>query len=126
MLSYDAATGVSIAANFDYGREAVAGRTMTWQGLAAYLRISPSEWFALTPRVEYYDDQDGFTTGVGQKVKEVTVTGELKDKDGMRMRVEYRRDFSDVAFFPKKTSNRVRNQDTFTVGLIYAFSTKTP
>ena len=57
---------------------------------------------------------------------ELTVTGELKQKNGVMMRLEYRRDMSDTRFFVNRDSALVKSQDTFTVGFIYAFSTKAP
>ena len=116
---------VTLAGNYDYARDTVAGSTVTWQGVAGYVKYQANDWFALTPRVEYFDDHDGFSTGVTQKVKEGTVTAEVKGKDGILMRVEYRRDMSDVPFFIKKTGSAlVKNQDTFTVGVVYAFSSR--
>ena len=124
VVSYTAAKVVSAAVNYDYGRETVAGSGVRWQGVAGNLRIQPNAWFAFTPRAEYYDDRDGFTTGLAQKVKEITLTGETKHKDGVLMRIEYRRDFSDVPFFVKRATGTNKNQDTFTVGFVYAFSSK--
>ena len=116
---------VTLAGNYDYARDTVAGSTVTWQGVAGYVKYQANDWFALTPRVEYFDDHDGFSTGVTQKVKEGTVTAEIKGKDGILMRLEYRRDMSDVPFFIKNTATRlVKNQDTLTVGVVYAFSSK--
>jgi Putative beta-barrel porin-2, OmpL-like. bbp2 len=63
---------------------------------------------------------------MAQKIKEVTVTGELKSKEGMLFRLEYRRDFSDIGFFLKDVGTHSQNQNTFTAAPIYAFSTKTP
>ena len=126
VLSYTATPQVSLLANYDYGRDTVAGSAVTWQGFAGYLKYQPNAWFAFIPRAEYYDDKDGFTTGAAQKVKEVTVTAELKHKDGVMMRLEYRRDFSDSKFFLKKVAEPVKNQDVFTIGFVYAFSSKLP
>ena len=53
---------MSLAANYDYGRTGV-GSQRDWQGIAGYLKYQPNDWFALTPRVEYFDDKDGFATG---------------------------------------------------------------
>ena len=116
---------VTLAGNYDYARDTLAGSTITWQGVAGYVKYQANDWFALTPRVEYFDDHDGFSTGVTQKVKEGTITLEVKGKDGILMRVEYRRDMSDVPFFIKNTARAlVKNQDTFTVGVVYAFSSR--
>lgn len=122
VITYTATPTVSLAMNYDYGRDTVAGSTVTWQGVAGYLRYQPNSWFAVTPRAEYYDDPNGSTTGVVQKLKEVTLTAEFKQKDGMVLRVEYRRDMSDTPFFQTSGLNRVSHQDTLTVGMVYAFS----
>jgi hypothetical protein len=44
------------------------------------------------------------------------------------MRLEYRGDRSDVPFFIKNadTSGSTKGQNTLTVGVVYAFSTKAP
>jgi len=111
--------------DWDYDREPASGY---WgEGIGTYMRYRPNDWFALTPRAELYFDKGGFITGVRQRVKEVTVTGELTRKDGLTMMLEYRRDFSNVPYFGDADRLRVKNyQDTVTVGVVYAFSTKTP
>ncbi len=96
---------------------------MKWQGVAGYARYQPTAWFAISPRGEFFNDRDGFTSGQAQKIKEITVTGELKHKDGFLMRLEYRHDFSDIPFWLKNNRYRDR-QDTLTIGVLYSFSTK--
>ncbi len=115
---------VTLAGNYDYAKDTVAGSKVTWQGVAGYLRYQANDRFALTPRVEYFDDHDGFSTGATQKVKEATITAEVKSKDGVMMRLEYRRDMSDTPFFLKNAAQQIKNQDTLTVGIVYAFSSK--
>ena len=74
--------------------------------------------FAIVPRFEYYDDGDGdFTTGAAQKLKEFTLTADVEHSQGLMMRLEYRRDRSDVDFFAKGASAR-DNQNTFSVGWV--------
>ncbi len=122
VITYTATPTVSLAMNYDYGRDTVAASMVTWQGLAGYLRYQPNRWFALTPRAEYYDDPNGSTTGVVQTIKEVTLTTEFKPMDGVVLRVEYRRDMSDTPFFQQNALSRVNHQDTLTIGIVYAFS----
>ncbi len=124
VISYTATPTVSLAMNYDYGRDTVAGSPVTWQGVAGYLRYQPMLWFAITPRVEYYRDPNGFTTGLTQKLKETTLTLEFKQKDGVLLRTEYRRDMSDRPYFLKDVSRLVTHQDTLTVGIVYAFSSR--
>jgi hypothetical protein len=136
IVTYTANKQVSLAANYDYGQEKESGTTVKWQGIAGDLKYQANDWFALSPRVEYLDDtKGGFMTGGNAfqtrgfaasagKLKEVTITAELKHKDGVMMRIEYRGDFSDSPFFLKNLTEPVKNQHTFTVGIVYAFSTK--
>ncbi len=125
-VTYTATPQVSLMANFDVGKDTLNQVEQKWHGIGGYLKYQPNAWFALAPRYEHYWDPDGFTTGTPQTVQEVTITGELKHKDGVMMRIEYRRDFSDLAFFPKNASELSKHQDTLTIGFVYAFSTKAP
>jgi len=79
--------------------------------------------FAVIPRWEYYNGEDGFTTGAAQNVQEFRLTAEVKHSQGLIMRVEYRRDWSDIDFFTKNRRPR-DGQHTFSVGFVYAFSTR--
>jgi hypothetical protein len=111
-------------ANVDFGHDKYSGVDANWHGIGAYLKYQPNAWFALVPRYEHFQDKDGWATLVPQTLQEFTLTGEFKHKDGVMMRWEYRRDFSDVPFFLKNANTFQKNQDTFTIGVVYAFSTK--
>jgi hypothetical protein len=132
IVTYAATKKVNLAVNFDYGQDKAGGSTAKWWGIALYGKLMPNDWFAVTPRYEYYDDMDGFSTGAIQKVQEVTITTEFKHKDGFMTRAEYRHDFSDVAYFTRSetdaagtvTNSLKKNQGTFTIGFVYSFSTK--
>jgi hypothetical protein len=125
IVTYTVNKQVSLAANYDYGQDKLSGATVKWQGIAGYLKYQANDWFALSPRVEYFNDRDGVNTGVAQKLKEATVTAEFKHKDGVVMRLEYRHDWSDVPYFIKHANSLLeKNQDSFTIGFIYAFTTK--
>jgi hypothetical protein len=124
--TYTATPTVSLMANVDFGKDTISSTDVGWHGIGAYLKYQANSWFAFVPRYEHYSDPDGFTTGTAQTVQEVTLTGEFKHKDGVMMRLEYRRDFSDIPFFNKNAADTSKNQDTFTIGMVYAFSSKTP
>lgn len=117
---------VSVMANYDYGKDSIAGAGVSWQGLAGYLKVQATPWLAVVPRVEWFDDPDGFMTGTSQSMKDATITGEFKLLDGLLWRVEYRRDLSDAAVFTKKTGAAATSQSTFGMGFLYsyAFTTK--
>jgi hypothetical protein len=123
IATYTVNKQVSVAANYDYGQDKLSGAKVKWQGIAGYVKYQANDWFALSPRVEYFDDPEGFTTGIAQKAKEGTVTAEFKHKDGVVMRLEYRHDWSDLTYFVKNAGVSSK-QDTFTIGVIYAFTTK--
>lgn len=123
-VTYTASPQVALMANVDFGHDKVSGTGANWHGIGAYLKYQPNAWFALVPRYEHFQDKDGFATLVSQTVQEFTITGEFKHKDGVMVRWEYRRDFSNVPFFVKNVNTLKKNQDTLTIGFVYAFSTK--
>ena len=69
--------------NFDYGSDKLklAPRS-TWVGFGGAARFQVSNRFAMAPRLEVFDDRQGFATGASQKVKEFTLTGEMKIREG--------------------------------------------
>ena len=111
--------------NYVYAKDSSGGESINWQGLALYYRNQVTDSFAFSPRFEWFDDADGFVTGAGQALKELTLTAEVKHPKGLIFRAEYRRDWSDVAYFTKD-GEAADNQNTFTIAFIYAFSSKTP
>jgi Putative beta-barrel porin-2, OmpL-like. bbp2 len=114
----------SVMGNADYGVDTIEGADVSWKGVALYAKAQATPIFAVIPRFEYYDDSDGgFTTSAAQKLKEFTLTAEVKHSQGLIMRLEYRRDWSDIDFFTKDGNAR-DNQNTFSVGFIYGFSSK--
>jgi hypothetical protein len=111
--------------NFDYGSNNNGDGTKgIWNGIALAAKIAPTGTFALTPRFEWFNDHDGFSTTVAQKVKEFTITAEIKMKEGFFTRLEYRRDWSDVKFFERGTGGLSKNQDTILVGFVAFFGPK--
>src|SRR5215471_20152185 len=124
-VAYNVTPAVSLMANYDYGMDRVAGARVHWTGIAGYLRYQANKWLALSPRFEWYNDADGFTTGTPQTVKEFTMTSEQKIKGALLTRFEYRHDFSDRPFFIRQPFDPlVRAQSTLTMGISYAFSSK--
>lgn len=116
--------------NYDYGqnRDAIAAQGDTalnhWQGVAVAARQQVTGTSALAGRFEYFNDENGFSTGTKQKVKEFTATYEYKWAEGMLTRIEYRRDWSDVAFFHKGDKAMVDAQSTLTAGFVAFFGPK--
>ena len=129
VLTYTLNKKTSLAFNYDWAKD---GDNQV-QGVALYLKYQANDWFAVTPRYEFFNDRDGFTTTMPQNLNSFTLTTEFKHKDGVLMRIEYRGDFSDKNFFigdtPVVTGTPPalkKGQNELLVGWIFAFSSKTP
>ena len=114
---------VTFMTNFDYGMDTLTGgEKVHWIGAAGYLRLAPTSWFALTPRFEFYNDPNGFTTGARQQLKEFTLTPEFLITENLITRFEYRRDWSNSPTFSRGTTfDSGSSQDTLGLGVILTF-----
>jgi hypothetical protein len=117
--------------NYDFGMNkdsishGVGDKTTNkWQGIAVAAHQQITSKIAAAGRLEFFDDQNGYSTGTQQRVKEFTGTGEYHFPFGLLSRVEYRRDWSDQQYFHKGTVGMVDSQSTFTVGLIAIIAPK--
>jgi len=112
--------------NFDYGVDKlVTTGSYAWYGVAGAARFAVTDNFAIAPRLEWFKDRDGFSTGTAQTLKEFTLTGEYKWAEGLLGRLEYRRDWSDQPFFERgATLAAHKNQDTLLVGFVAYFGPK--
>jgi len=111
--------------NFDYGTDKNIGPRQKWTGFAGALRYQVTNRFAFAPRAEFFNDINGFSTGVKQVVKEITLTGEFKIRDGLISRLEYRRDMSDQPYFDRGAGVMVaKNQSTAALAFIAFFGPK--
>jgi hypothetical protein len=120
----------SMYANYDYGQQHAGSKTPLfshsphWQGMAASARAQVTANAALVGRFEHFNDNQGFATGTTQTLNEFTATYEYKWTAGLLMRTEYRRDWSNQAFFDKGETRSVKAQSTVTAGLIAFFGPK--
>ena len=114
---------LTLMGNYDYGTDTIAGARVRWQGVAAYARLQGKR-VAFSPRLEWYDDGSGFTTGTPQTLKEMTTTLELKATDTFLWRLEYRSDLSDAAVFKTHSGALKKTQSSIGFGVLYSFSAK--
>ena len=104
--------------NFDYGRDKnIRPGAQYWTGLAGAARYALGKKYAVATRLEWYDDKDGFTTGLPQTVNEVTLTGEYKTTGWLLTRLEFRDDWSNQAFF-QNNGGHSKNQPTILLGMV--------
>lgn len=106
------------------------GVSATSWGMGGYARVHLSDQVRIANRIEFLNDQEARSTGVEQTLKEYTFTFEvqpLKDDPRFLTRFEYRRDWSDVAFFGCTScgdSGMAMDQNTFTIGMMWIFGPK--
>jgi Putative beta-barrel porin-2, OmpL-like. bbp2 len=95
-------------------------------GGAAYAHYQLTTKVVLTGRAEYLSDRGGLFSGATQALKETTLTYEYKIADGLIVRTEWRRDFSNQPFFlAAKSSVLKKEQNTASLGLIWWWGGKT-
>jgi len=107
-----------------YGSEkgaVVPGKTASWSGIAAYARLGVTDKVAFCLRGEYFSDADGARTGTAQKLKELTVTPEVKVSSHLTLRADLRVDWSDVEAFEKKDGKTSKTQPTGILNVLYLF-----
>jgi hypothetical protein len=88
--------------------------------------------FALAPRVEWFSDPSAASLPVGilpaglkPAVTEFTMTGEFKAREGVLMRLEYRRDWANANLFDHGNSPFAsRNRTTLVAGFVAFFGPK--
>jgi hypothetical protein len=122
IATVDVTPKLSLMANYDYGMDRSNGSRVRWQGIAVYGRVSPTSKFRISPRLEWFDDPQGFMLGKAQTLKEGTLTADLIMNDSMFLRGEYRYDWSDRRVFQRNDRGSLSHQSTLTVGVVYTYS----
>lgn len=124
-VQYNQDDNTSYYVNYDYGRNNFpVGGAAEWTGIAFAARRAIGKKFAIAPRVEFYNDVNGFTTGTAQHVEEVTLTGEYKPNSWLVSRLEFRDDLSNKQFFDTGNNSLGKNQATFLLGMMAFFGPK--
>ena len=95
------------------------------KGGAAYAQYRVTPQFQVAARYTYFGDRAGLFSGLQQNLQDVTATLTYQPSDGAMIRAEWRRDSSDQDFFlGRSLSERRRDQQTATLGLIWWFGSK--
>jgi len=128
---------LSFMINGDYGRgdrytnplTALTTSPVSWYGAAGYVKYAINSKYTLAGRYEYFNDPEGFMTGlgpasgIGQHWQEGTFTFERDIASHIISRLEYRHDATSQPFFQQGTSGLVKGQNTASLGLIFSFTT---
>ncbi len=116
---------ITFVVNTDYATQSGAaadGSAAKWYGVAGYVKYDFSGLFSTAVRAEYFNDADGFRTGIAQKAKEVTLTPEFRVAKNLIVRPEYRHDWSDRnAFDSHHGTFDKKSQDTLALGVMYTW-----
>lgn len=123
--TYNATDQLTFILNYDYGDQesgsAGLGK-LKWEGVAGYVNYQINDQWKLSLRGEYFNDKDGYRTGVVQKWKEATLTvAYLLDKH-WEFRGEVRADHSNQSAFLKSDGvTPTSNQHSVGVEALYKF-----
>ena len=110
--------------NADFARDAALGPGVGWHGVSAAMRVEVTPSWSVAPRVEWFSDPQGASTGVAQDVTEATMTVQRVIAGGLAARAEYRVDHSTTPFFSAKGGGTTPWQHTVGVGLYYGWASK--
>ena len=103
----------------------------SWQGIAGYFKYQATPMIAIVPRVEYFNDANGFQTGIVQKLTDFTLTRRSSSRwttssSGSSI-AGTTRDVSGSAVpppFVNDTGSGKSSQNSFIFGVLYSFTTK--
>lgn len=108
---------LSFILNYDDGKQVNSGApSFKWSGFAGTVKYDLNDSYSLSVRGESFNDEDGFRTGMIQKLSEWTVTPEVRLAGGVVLRPEYRHDRSDK---PSFDNGLKRTQNTLALGVMY-------
>jgi hypothetical protein len=123
--TFNATDQLTFIVNYDYGDQgqgAAGGGKAKWQGIAGYVNYQFNDQWRLSFRGEYFDDKDGYRTGVVQKWKEATLTLAYLPAKEWEIRGEVRVDRSDQSAFLKSDGvTPASNQHSAGVEVLYKF-----
>src|SRR6267154_1844459 len=111
VATYNATSQLTFILNVDWGQQENATSLVNgssikakWDGVAAYVTYQANDQWRLSVRAEYFDDKDGYRTGVIQKWKEGTLTLAYLPVKFIELRGEVRYDKSDSSAFVKDST----------------------
>lgn len=116
---------LALVLNYDWGMQdqaRVDGGRARWDGIAGYVNYQFNDQWRLSLRSEYFNDRDGYRTGVVQKWTEGTVTVAYLPAKEWEIRVEGRFDHSDgSAFLEPDGITPTGRQHSFGLEVLYKF-----
>ena len=108
VATWNATDAIALALNYDWGRQEGTANTGTtadntdtsrWSGVAGYVNYQINASLRTSLRVEYFDDKDGYRSGIAHQWKEGTFTLGYSPAKPVELRLEVRYDKSDKNVF---------------------------
>ena len=129
VVNWAATDALSFTVNYDYGFQEDtqtvtpnASSKAKWDGVAGYVNYQFNDMWRISVRGEYFDDKDGYRTGIEQKWKEGTVTLGFMPAKSTEIRLEARGDVSSKASFVQTDNGEIgKTQYSYDVEAIYKF-----
>lgn len=118
---------LSFMINGDYAHQKNAisqGVGARWDGVAGYANYKVNDRWRTSLRFEYFNDKDGYRTGVAQKWKEGTATLVYSPAPSFDLLGEVRDDFSNKHSFVRDSSPH-KSETSVILKAIFKFSTPT-
>ncbi len=120
--SWNVNSSISIMIDAGYGEQQHAislaagstglAQTAKWWYVIPYLNYHITDQWRVALRAQYFDDRDGYRTGVAQKLAAGTVTLAYAPSASSEVRAEYRYDKSNVNAFSTKGSRQPKNNQS--------------
>ncbi len=124
VAGYNLTPALTVALNLDNASQddaLGAGKDAKWNGLAGYVNFKLNDLWRVAARLEYFNDKDGFRTGVVQKWKEVTGTVAYLTTKNLELRGELRGDRSDKDAFAQTDGGPKKSQQSVALEALYKF-----
>ena len=129
VATFNATDKLTFILNYDYATQGNAATVTAtgvsrakWSGVAGYANYQLAEQWRVSLRGEYFDDRDGYRTGVIQKWKEATATLAYLPNKNLELRAEVRGDRSDQnAFLKSDRTTPSKTERSAGIELLYKF-----
>jgi Putative beta-barrel porin-2, OmpL-like. bbp2 len=128
ILNYQITDAFSLNVDYNYGQYSnTTNDVLVWSGVSGILKYAFDDANYIAGRGELYDDPDGFTTGMMQKLSEFTFTYNHNFTSDFFVRLEYRMDssspkYSFQHYFEDSSGGYTDdNQSTALIGAVYSF-----
>lgn len=119
---------LSLIVNYDWARQdnAVPAAVSSdlranWNGLAGYVNYTFDDHWKSSIRAEYFDDEQGYRTGVPQTWRELTTTIAYLPSKNLELRTEIRTDASDARAFQSSNGSPVKNQQSVALQALFKY-----